>query len=63
MVENLQEEQIYKCNVCGKVVRVLKQGFGQLICCGQPMKLVKEKLIEEKEKPKTSLEEMNYSYD
>ena len=35
--------QIYKCNVCGNIVEVLHAGVGQLVCCGQPMKLLAEK--------------------
>lgn len=28
---------IYKCNLCGNIVSVLKDGGGELVCCGQPM--------------------------
>ena len=35
--------QIYKCNVCGNIAEVLHAGAGKLICCGQPMELLKEK--------------------
>ncbi len=35
--------QIYKCNICGNIVEVIHIGVGQLICCGQPMELLKEK--------------------
>lgn len=38
-----ERKQIYKCNVCGNVVEVLHPGKGQLVCCGQPMELLKEK--------------------
>ncbi|MGE4298258.1 MAG: desulfoferrodoxin [Desulfovibrionaceae bacterium] len=34
--------QIYKCEVCGNIVEVLHAGGGELVCCGQPMKLFKE---------------------
>mgnify|MGYP001599702971 CR=1 FL=1 len=37
------QKQIYKCNVCGNIVEVLHAGAGQLVCCGQPMKLLEEK--------------------
>ncbi|NLJ27161.1 MAG: desulfoferrodoxin [Deltaproteobacteria bacterium] len=40
MAERLQ---IYKCEVCGNVVEVLNGGAGELVCCGQPMKLLDEK--------------------
>ncbi len=38
-----EQKQIYKCNVCGNMVEVLHTGVGQLVCCGQPMELLKEK--------------------
>lgn len=36
--------QIYKCEICGNVVEVLHEGQGELVCCGQPMVLLSEKL-------------------
>ncbi|MDY6844240.1 MAG: desulfoferrodoxin [Thermodesulfobacteriota bacterium] len=39
MAERLQ---IYKCEVCGNIVEILHEGKGQLVCCGQPMKLFTE---------------------
>ena len=36
-------KQIYKCNICGNIVEVLHPGTGTLVCCGQPMELLKEK--------------------
>ncbi len=35
--------EVYKCEVCGNIVQVLHSGAGQLVCCGQPMRLLKEK--------------------
>jgi superoxide reductase len=35
--------EVYKCNVCGNIVEVLHAGVGQLVCCGQPMELLREK--------------------
>jgi superoxide reductase len=32
--------QIYKCEICGNIVEVLHEGAGELVCCGQPMKLL-----------------------
>jgi superoxide reductase len=34
--------EVYKCEICGNVVKVLENGAGQLVCCGQPMKLIKK---------------------
>lgn len=35
-------KQVYKCNICGNIVEVLDEGVGELVCCGQPMELLKE---------------------
>ena len=37
-------KQIYRCNICGNIVEVLHTGVGQLVCCGQPMELLTEKI-------------------
>uniref|UniRef100_A0A7V3PSQ7 Desulfoferrodoxin n=1 Tax=candidate division WOR-3 bacterium TaxID=2052148 RepID=A0A7V3PSQ7_UNCW3 len=34
--------EVYRCEVCGNIVEVLHPGAGQLVCCGQPMKLLVE---------------------
>ncbi|MCJ7833217.1 MAG: desulfoferrodoxin FeS4 iron-binding domain-containing protein, partial [Deltaproteobacteria bacterium] len=43
MTEKLQ---IYKCEVCGNIVEMLHEGKGQLVCCGQPMKLFVENSVD-----------------
>jgi len=43
MTEKLQ---IYKCDKCGNMVEVLHPGEEELICCGQPMKLLKENTVD-----------------
>ncbi len=35
--------EVYKCEICWNIVFVLHGGKGQLVCCGQPMKLMEEK--------------------
>jgi desulfoferrodoxin-like iron-binding protein len=32
-------DQVYKCDICGNTVKVITAGAGDLVCCGQPMKL------------------------
>ncbi|MCK9275183.1 MAG: desulfoferrodoxin FeS4 iron-binding domain-containing protein [Syntrophales bacterium] len=32
--------QIYKCDICGNVVSVLEKGSGDLVCCGENMRLL-----------------------
>lgn len=34
--------EVYKCMKCGNIVEVLHGGEGDLVCCGEPMKLLKE---------------------
>ncbi len=43
MAEKLE---VYKCEVCGNIVEVLHGGNGELVCCGQPMKLYKENTVD-----------------
>jgi len=43
MTEKLQ---IYKCEVCGNIVEMLHAGAGELVCCGQPMKLFRENTVD-----------------
>lgn len=35
--------EVFKCELCGNIVEVLHAGGGELVCCGQPMKLLEEK--------------------
>ena len=43
MTERLQ---IYKCEICGNIVEVLHEGKGELVCCGQPMTLLKANTVD-----------------
>jgi superoxide reductase len=43
MAERLQ---VYKCEICGNIVQVLHGGAGELVCCGQPMKLMAENTVD-----------------
>ncbi|HHT79099.1 MAG TPA: desulfoferrodoxin [Actinobacteria bacterium] len=38
--------EIYKCEVCGNIVEMLHGGFGEMICCKQPMKLYEENTVD-----------------
>ena len=42
-----ERNQIYKCNICGNIVDVLHGRAGELVCCGEPMKLQLEKTKDE----------------
>ncbi|MBU0686251.1 MAG: desulfoferrodoxin [Candidatus Margulisbacteria bacterium] len=35
--------EVYKCEICGNIVELLHAGAGELVCCGQPMKLMAAK--------------------
>ena len=37
-----ERNEVYKCAACGNIVEVLHGGEGELVCCGEPMKLYKE---------------------
>ena len=37
-----QKLKIYKCEICGNVIEVTHEGFGDLVCCNQNMKLMEE---------------------
>ena len=39
-------KEVYRCTVCGNIVEVLHAGAGELTCCGQPMKLLKENSVD-----------------
>jgi superoxide reductase len=41
-----EQLQVYKCDICGNIIEVLHGGGGELVCCGQPMKLVKENTVD-----------------
>ncbi len=38
--------QVYKCELCGNIVEVVHGGKGELVCCGQPMKLFVENTVD-----------------
>ena len=41
-----QQNQVYKCNVCGNIVEVLHAANGELVCCNQPMVLMEENTVD-----------------
>lgn len=38
--------QIYKCEKCGNIIEMIHAGKGELVCCGEPMKLFKEGAVD-----------------
>ncbi|WP_373498853.1 desulfoferrodoxin [Desulfococcus sp.] len=38
--------EIYKCEACGNIVEVVNGGEGELVCCGEPMKLMTENTVD-----------------
>ncbi len=52
--------ETYKCSVCGNIVEVVHAGKGELVCCGKPMKLIKENTVDaSQEKHVPVIESMN----
>jgi superoxide reductase len=43
MAEKLE---VYKCEACGNMVEVIHGGGGELVCCGEPMKLLVENTVD-----------------
>ena len=38
-----KKEQVYKCQVCTNVVKVVEEGVGTLVCCNKPMEVQAKK--------------------
>jgi superoxide reductase len=38
--------EVYKCELCGNIVEVVHAGDGDLVCCGQNMKLLTENTVD-----------------
>lgn len=47
-----KQNGIYRCEICGSVVSVIEAHDGELVCCGKPMGLLKEKASKEEGKEK-----------
>jgi superoxide reductase len=41
-----EKMQVFKCELCGNIIEVLHGGSGELVCCGQPMKLFVENTVD-----------------
>ena len=55
--------EIYKCEVCGNMVEMVHTGVGELVCCGQPMKLMEENTVDAaKEKHVPVIEKVEGGY-
>lgn len=60
MVKRLE---VFKCEHCGNIVLALQGGAGELVCCGEPMKLMEEQTAEMKnEKHVPVIEEIDGGY-
>ncbi len=40
MVNVSEVGQVFECEICGNIVVVKGAGGGELVCCGEPMKLI-----------------------
>jgi len=55
--------EIYKCMLCGIIVEAAHGGDGQLVCCGQPMKMLVENITDAaKEKHVPVIEKIDGGY-
>jgi len=37
LIEMTEVDEVYLCEICGNKVKVMENGPGVLVCCGQPM--------------------------
>ena len=51
----MKQKEIYKCEICGKVMEILTPGVPATICCGKPMVLQEEKTADWKGEKHVSL--------
>jgi superoxide reductase len=42
----VQVKEIYRCKECGNIIEVVHASGGDLVCCGQPMELLTEKVTD-----------------
>ena len=58
-----QRLEVYRCNVCGNIIMVMHGGKGELVCCNQPMELLKEGSVDAaKEKHVPVIEKIDGGY-
>lgn len=58
-----KRSEVYKCEICGNIVEMLHEGIGQLVCCGNPLKLYKENTVDaSKEKHVPVIEKIESGY-
>ncbi len=41
-----QIREVYRCEICGNLVESVGSGSGTMVCCGQPMTLLKENAVD-----------------
>ena len=41
-----KRSEIYKCETCGNIIEVVDGGDGELVCCGESMKLMTENTVD-----------------
>lgn len=55
--------EVYRCNVCGNMVEVIREAGGTLSCCGQPMEHLTENTVDAaKEKHVPVIEKIDGGY-
>ena len=44
-----KKNEVYKCEICGNIVEMVHTGVGELVCCGKPMILKNENVVDASE--------------
>ncbi|MBQ2645128.1 desulfoferrodoxin FeS4 iron-binding domain-containing protein [bacterium] len=39
--------ELYRCNICGNIVEVVGNSYGELVCCNEPMEKIESKVQED----------------
>jgi superoxide reductase len=40
------KNEIYRCSICGRIVEVVEDGQGPIVCCGQPMEKLEPNTVD-----------------
>lgn len=54
-----REFHLFRCNICTQLIEVINQNAGQLVCCDEPMELLKENLANTENKHYAHIEELD----
>jgi superoxide reductase len=42
----VEKNSVFKCDLCGNIISVFHASFGELVCCGKPMRLLLDNVVD-----------------